>query len=78
MYIYLVRLRTSREICTLFVFVVFLKLILGLHSANERRPYNAVSHFLGANLESALCFEDFPFYQYSSELIVSLACGPFY
>ena len=34
-------------------------LIVGLRPANERRS-NAVSHWLGANLESALCNE----YQY--------------
>ena len=33
------------------------RLILGLHPANERRRYkvsNAISHWLGTNLESAL------------------------
>ena len=33
---------------------MLLVLILGLHSANERRRYNAVSHWLGRNLQSAL------------------------
>ena len=38
-------------------FNIFTGMILGLQPADERRCYNVVSHWLGANLESAMHLE---------------------